>query len=417
MDLPAPQNLTDVVTDGFIAQHAGTWEYIKAFGPQPRVDFLPNDHGYTVIYNSTSEFSATRMATIRGQQLTWERPAPFEIPELNGTTQLSDDVIAAARTLHGNGPAFLVPEGDETFVVVVVDKPLHNVRTGDAIRIALAHAALHDIKLDVERALISFASFAGLGIRVNSGVCTLSDGTVVHAPTGLVKTPHDAHTLNSLISDAEIFSIESQLYFDGRFPQATLRQTSDTTVDVMCATTNTAFHADATPIATITDTFNWIHSPATDAIRSWALTHTIPELLEKDIPLAKARELGLEIAAKPLLRKWTHGFIQQPDGSYTVVLLDAPELRLPAPSAQGSAASIIRTRARINPRRALENYGYSRGIHVQIPTDLRQQPSRITAGGHTFDVIWEETNEKPHYLFTDGTDEPVAVRPGKFALL
>lgn len=418
MQLETPTTLQEVVTDGFIAQHASTWEHTVAFGPHPQVDFTRTQTGYSVTFNGNQQFAATTVGTINGTQFTWAIPTPFEIPELKGTVELSDDLIAAARTLRDNGPAFIVPEGNDSYTLVVVDHPVHNISTRDAIKIALAHARLHEVNVDKKRALISFAAFAGLGLHERGGLLYFSDGTVVDPSTGAVQETAGAHTFTTLVSDAELFSVESQLFFDGRFPDAIVTMEGNNRAHIRCDATQSYFTASAVAIATINDThFSWIHSPATQAVTDWARAHCITELLEKKVPLETARRRGFAVAVKPLLRMWTHAFVPT-NGGFTLVLLDAPELRLPAPSAPGSAATIIRCRDTVNPRRALESYASNRGIHIQIPVDLRADATEVTVPGEqTFSVVWQETEETANYLFTPSMDAPFPLKAGTFALV
>lgn len=417
MQLETPTSLTDVATDGFIAQHASTWEHALAFGPNPQVDFARTGGGYTVTFNGTHTFAASTVGTINGTQFTWAVPTPFDIPELKGTVTLSDELIAAARTLRGNGPAFIVPEGNDLYSLAVVDRPVHNISPRDAIKIALAHARLHQVDVDKKRALVSFAAFADLGLRENEGLLFFSDGTTVDPDAGVVQNA-DEHTFGTLVSDAELFSVESQLFFEGRFPDAIVTMEGENRAHIRCDATQTYLSAHAVPIATITDQhFNWIHSPATAPIFDWARRHTIPELIEKDIPVETARQRGFAVAAKPLLRKWTHAFVPNPDG-FTIVLLDAPELRLPAPSAAGCAATIIRARDSINPRRALDSYAAIRGIHIRMPEDLRSDATEvIVPGEHTFSVVWQEKDEVANYLFSPTMSKAYGLKAGQFALV
>lgn len=417
MQLETPTNLTDVATDGFIAQRASDWDHALAFGPNPKVEFSRNGDSYTVTINGTNSFNASTIGAINGTQFTWAVPTPFDIPELKGTVALSDDLIGAARTLCGNGPAFIVPEGNDFYTLAVMDRPTRSVAPRDAIKVALAHARLHQLGIDKKRALVAFAAFAGLGLSEREGLLFFSDGTVVDPGVGVIQNA-DEHTFTTLVSDAELFSVESQLFFDGRFPDAVITMDGDSTAHIRCDATQTHLTANAVAVATITgEHFNWIHSPATAPILEWARLHTIPELMEKDIPVETARRRGFAVAAKPLLRKWTHAFIPNANG-FTLVLLDAPELRLPAPTAAACAATVIRARDTINPRRALDSYAANRGIQVHMPVDLRADATEVLVPSEQpFHVVWQEKDEVANFLFSPTMSKAYGLKSGKFALV
>lgn len=380
MQLPAPESLADLIADGAIAQADASALFAATIGEVKQVDFT---HGDTsdgprteVIIHAGSgrhTFHAIPVATIDAEQWTWlhHDSAPFDIPELSGTHPLSDALIAAARTLHGNAPALLVPGAGTTTAVIVETPP-----PATPPRLALI-TGLANLPPDLERrrALLGFAAARGLGVRENGDQISFSDGTTVTLSDGRVTDISGGMTLAESRADAFYHSAEHQYFFQGVLPDArvSLDPAAGTAAVVSPAGQVTAA---ATVIATMTEhTWRWAwadqqlrHAQASQGAQSlhrFGMDQGIPELFTAELPLHRARELKLHVAAKPVVHRWIHATAPLAQGRWAVLLLDAPQLHLPAPSHSAVSATLNTTPpAGLDIRRAVSAYAEFRGLRV-----------------------------------------------------
>lgn len=364
MDLPVPASLSDVIADGALAQAAVDEAWRREFGQVSGVEFSGDEVRIHRPGDAAVDVPGRLVATIRGGEWIWETP-PSELPdiaELHGTQPVDDRLIAAARTLHGNVPVLLAPSGDLTRVIAVGFRP----SPGPVRESLVAGLAGVPAEIDIERSLLGFAASRGLGVRRSGDAVSFSDGTALTLVDGRVTHVSGGLTLAQVRADARYLSFEHQLLLVGRFPDAAVR------VDIGRGTALVADRVQATAIiiATITDeTWTWAwadpHLPPTAAanLRRFGLDQGIPEFFRPSVPLDRARDVALEEVAKPVLGIWTHAVTRLSETTSAVLLLDAPELRLPAPTDETVAATL---QAPLDPAldrdRALAAYRSRRGI-------------------------------------------------------
>lgn len=384
MQLPAPETLADVIADGAIAQADASAAFAASIGEVSSAQFT---HGETpagqrteVIVSSrqsgTRTFAARPVATITGGDWTWLHDVDFDIPELTGTQRAGDDVLSAARTLHGNAPALLVPGSTgATAVVIETDLPQAPPRTALITGLASLPAGV-----DTHRALLGFAADRGLGLSVTGGRYDFSDGTTVTLVDGRVTDVSGGMTLDDVRADAFYHSVEHQFFLEGVLPDA--RVSADpargtATVSTADATLTTS----ATVLATVTgETWRWAW--ADRALRGtpgaagalnlhrFGMDQGIPEFFTAELALAHARELKLHVAAKPVVHRWTHATVQLDEDTWAVLLLDDERLHLPEPSREAVAATLARPLPDgVDVRRAVASYARLRGLRVANADD------------------------------------------------
>jgi len=364
MDLTAPTSLSDVIADGALVQAGVDEAWRREFGQVTGVEFSGDEVRVHRRDQAAVDLPGRQVAVIRGGEWTWEPawPGVPDIAELHGSHPADDRLVAAARTLHGNVPVLLAPSGDVTRVIAVGFRP----SAGPVRESLIAGLAGISPEVDLERALLGFAASRGLGIRREGDAVSFSDGTALTLVDGRVTHVSGGLSLAQVRADARYLSFEHQLLLVGRFPDAIVR------VNIGRGTAMVADRVQATAviIATITgDSWTWAwadpHLPPTAAanLRRFGLDQGIPELFRPSVPVDRARHLALEEVAKPVLGIWTHAVTRLNDTTSAVVLLDAPELHLPAPTEETVAATL---QAPLDPAldrdRALAAYRSRRGI-------------------------------------------------------
>lgn len=376
MELPRPESLTDLITDGVIAQADVDVAVHTRFGIITGVEFTSDNTIDTTLGEVPVEVRLHRRSgspmPVRGRMVAeirdgiwiWLTPRAgvFDIPELHGPQQASDELLRAARTLYNNAPVFLAPSAAVTRVVVLeVELPLGPVREG-----LIQGLAQLDDRLDVTRALLAFAASRGLGVHHDGHVMRFSEGTVLTMNKGRVSEISGGLSLSDVRADARFFSYEHQLFFAGLYPRP------DTRLDIGrgMALLNAEVEANAFIIATLTeDTWTWAwadsHLPPSAAInlRRFGLDHGIPQLFQPRLSRDEALRLNLEDVAKAILGVWTHTFIPLNKSTFAVVLLDAPSLRLPSPTDAATTATLQAPLApELDQARAEQAYRQRRGI-------------------------------------------------------
>lgn len=360
MNLPIPTSLTDLRTDGAIAQADIDTAWVREVGTAG-VEFTGD-----MARVGARDLPATEVARIAGGRWEWCRRYELEIPELHSPQPASDELLSAARTLHGNVPVLLAPSTGGAQVLAVGFRPepgpIRNVLT-------LGLAGL-DPLLDVRRALLSFAAARGLGVRSSPESFGFSDGTQVVFEGDLPVAVSGGMDLADVRADAHFFATEHQLLLNGTFPD--LRVNLD--IAQGRALLNEQIEAVALIIATVTaDTWTWAwadpHLPPGPAenLRRFGVDNGIIDLVRPRLPLDRARQLGLVDAVKPVLGIWTHAFVPLNEETTAVVLLDAPALRLPGPDAPTTPAAVQATlqaplAADLDPQRARASYARLRGV-------------------------------------------------------
>lgn len=398
MQLPAPESLADIIADGAIAQADISAGLSTRIGEVSRVEFT---RGHTAAGERTEVairgrssgehvFPAVPVATISADQWTWLGEAPFPIPELAGTQPASDRLIAAARTLHGNAPAFLVPDQDGTTTVVVIETELPQAPPRLALITGLANLPAG---VDVRRALLGFAAARRLGVQATPQHVSFSDGTVVALAGDRVVDVSGGMTLPEVRADALYHSVEHQFFFDGVLPHAQVH------LDVAAGTARIVsgeqqLAVAATVIASM-DGHSWRwawadpdirDTPAAEGARSlhhFGMDQGIPEFFTATLPLAYARSQRLHVAAKPVVHRWTHATARLDETRWAVVLLDDPRLHLPAPTRDAVVATLeTPLPAGLDGRRAVAAYARLRGLRVANTADQ----SLVYVGGEPISV-------------------------------
>ncbi|RNE48568.1 hypothetical protein C5L39_08750 [Corynebacterium alimapuense] len=359
--------MSDLISDGALTQAGVDAAWLADIGEISGVEFSGEQVRVHRSGKDPLDLPGRLVATIQNQEWTWEQDFPqLELPELHNGVPASDALIAAARTLNGNVPILLAPTENLTRAIAVGFHPAPGPTRPALIAGLAAVVNTKNGHLDIHRALMGFAAARGLGIRNEGDVLTLSDGTEVTLAGSRVIDVAGGLSLADVRADARFFSAEHQLFYEGRWPNAELK------VDLNRgkALVDQRLQAKAIVIATITDqewTWAWAdpHLPPNESanLRQFGLDHGIPALFQEQCPLPEALKLDLTDAAKPILGMWTHGYC--PLNAYTtaVVLLDAPELHLPAPTEAAVAAT---WQAPIDPELDLDRAQSAYRAHRQI---------------------------------------------------
>jgi hypothetical protein len=370
MDLPSPTSLADLRTDGALLQTDVDATWHSTMGTVTGVEFT-GDTARVHRRAGTRDLPATEVARIVDGRWEWSRRYDLDIPELHSPQPASDELIDAARTLHGNVPVLLAPSADGTRVFAVDFRPVPGpVRS--ALTLGLAGI---DPLFDARRALLAFAAARGLGVRTDAGNVSFSDGTTVTFDGDLPVDVSGGMTLDDVRADAHYFAAEHQLLLAGTFPGLQLR------LDIGRgrALLSDRLEATALPVATVTgDLWTWAWAdpnlpPSPEAnLRRFGMDNGIIDFVRPRIPQERAQRLGLVDAVKPILGLWTHAFTALNQETTGVVLLDAPALRLPGPDAPTTRAAVAATlQAPLDPAldqvRARSAYAQRRGITGELP--------------------------------------------------
>lgn len=370
MDLPSPTSLLDLRADGALIQADVDATWTSVMGTVTGVEFT----GATVRIHGragTKDLPASEVARIVDGRWEWIQHHDVDVPELHSPQPASDELIRAARTLNGNVPVLLAPFADGTHVLAVDFRPAPGpIRS--ALTLGLAEL---DPLLDTRRALLSFAAARGLGVRSDAASFGFSDGTTVIFDGDLPVDVSGGMNLNDVRADAHFFAVEHQLLLTGAFPDLDIR------LDIARgrALLSNQLEVTALVIATVADdTWTWAWAdqnlPPTPAsnLRRFGLDNGIIDFVRPQLPLARARRLGLTDATKPVLGMWAHAFTPLNPETTGVLLLDAPELHLPGPEAPTTRAAVEATlQAPLDPaldqERARASYAQRRGITGELP--------------------------------------------------
>ncbi|MDO5097253.1 MAG: hypothetical protein Q4D85_00740 [Corynebacterium sp.] len=321
-------------------------------GTITEVEYNPQGDGYEVVLHygkETQVFDATVIARIDADRTTWSWVEEPQFGFLG--TWPSDDMIAAARTLHNNGPSFLVPQTDGSTDVVLIDRhefPALHPRTALCVGLAAMPETM-----DIQRAILAFSAVNQLSIHVDDDTITFEDGTVVDLKERRVR---GQLSFRDVVADAFYFSAEHQLFFDGNYPAPLVAFQPETSTLII----NDSVTAHGILVGTITDNvFRWADEPV---LRQFAVDNGVSEFLRTEIPVSEAAEMGLDCAAKRILRHWTHVFVQLDDDTTALVLADGPTLRLPAKNMEATQAVLaIPTPPHVDHERAVASYHQLRG--------------------------------------------------------
>lgn len=364
MDLPAPRSLADLLADGALLQADVDATWASTTGHITGVEFS----GDTVRLHTRSgvrDFPGREVARIVDGQWTWTQDPELDIPELTQPQSASDDLLRAARTLHGNVPILLAPFPDGTRTVAVDFRPTPgSVRS--ALTLGLAGLAPG---LDTRRALLSFAAARDLGLREEENRVEFADGTAVTLDGDRAVEVSGGLSLRDVRADAHHLAAEHQLLLHGKFPLARLD------LDIAGGRGTLQSRQGSIPVravvvATVVGeqwTWAWAdpHLPPSPAanLRRFGLDHGILDLVRPHV----ARQPWLVDVTKPVLGIWTHTLVQLNPETTGVVLIDAPDLHLPGPDSATTQRAVEALLAEevpagVDKQRAREAYAQRRGI-------------------------------------------------------
>lgn len=369
MQLPHPSTLSEVIADGAIVQadisaRIGHIDQVKLVrGTEQEVQVALLCQGRNPSYHQ-----GRIVAEIREDRWQWrESMTDFDIPELQGEQEASEHLIAAARTLHGNAPVLLAPDRNGVTWVVALQGEFRQQAPREALITGLAALPA---EIDLQRALLGFAAARGLGVRIREEQVSFSDGTTLLLADGRVTRILGGLSLAEIRADAHYLSIEHQLLLEGTLPQA--NSTFNDSGVMLHSATGASIQTQADVIATVEgNTWTWawadpsLPSPRAMELQRFGIDNGIPELFTPSLPLEMARESQLWVVAKPVLHRWVHTTIPQGRG-YAVLLIDAPELRLPDASFNAAQATLAHELPTgLDPQRARRAYAQARGLSLQ----------------------------------------------------
>ncbi len=385
MDIPLPSTLSDVITDGILAQSSIDRAFAAQLGKIRGVEFnLDHTPGDTSTAEPTSplttqvrinraqgapfDTTGTVVAWITEDEFTWagERGTAFPIPALQGTQARSDALIHAARTLHGNAPAFIAPFHNRGLALVMlnVQPELPDVRND-----LIEGLSSLPTDIDAQRAIASYAAFRGLGLHRGPSFISLSDGTSITLREGRPFEVSGGVSLRDVRADSVLSSAEHQLLFDALSPtqQVSYNPQSGT------ALIDGQYEVSAVPLAVLEgDRWHWgwadprVPGQASTGLRRFGVDNGLLPLISPTIPQAWAQSLDLTSVAKPILQCWTHTTVDSGAGFHIVLLLEHPRLHLP-PASHAAIEATLYTPLdpEIDARRAVSAYATQR----QVPFD------------------------------------------------
>ena len=389
MLLPEPTTLRHVLIDGTIPQVATDEALIKDFGHPYEYAFNRTPQGYQVRWNTPKGvyiLDAVVAAHIDpDDQWYWHQQFAFAIPELaEGPHHSSEELLTAARTLNGNGPAYLVPTEDGHTDVIVATPSFPQLPLAHALTLGLGQARNNNLTDDeIRRAIIAFAAQNDYSVAEDGLIlCVRSDnGEQAHVDIARLKVRDLQSTtpqlrLTDVLADATFVAAEHQLLLNGRFPDARATTNDDCSVVTLTTPTGQTLRARALLIATLRgETLQWSWAdpavcdlPGAKAaleVKNFAIDNGLGMLLGQ-VDAATALSQRLYDAAKPVSRFWTDVRVPLSDGSTAIMLIDASELRLPPPSHAAVFATLHETVPHGRDiRRALSYYGAFRRITIE----------------------------------------------------
>ncbi|AIU32326.1 MULTISPECIES: DUF6882 domain-containing protein [Corynebacterium] len=383
MFLPAPIDFNDVIIDGVISQAEISEAFTQLLGYVHEYEFNATPTGYQVQFHTRRglhTYEGVLAAHIDSERVwTWAQEYTFDIPELSLAQPASDELVAAARTLNGNGPAYLVPLDDGTLDVVVLTDVLPRLSISAALTVGLGRLLAADPDT-LKRAVLAYAAQRGLSFHEDSDHLEVSspsgEAACIDIAKGAVSCPEwngKNLSLSNVQSDAALVSAEHQLLFEGTYPDAHVTVDPRTATATIKSAYGESATAEATILAVVDDNWTWawndeqlMHSPSVTralGLKAFAMDNGIPELLGQPIPLHRAQELALESVSKPILREWVHTVASLPDGRRVMLLLQSPRLQLPAATKASIAATLsCPLPSMVNTQRSISTYAHFRGI-------------------------------------------------------
>ncbi|ADK28485.1 hypothetical protein LJU02_03555 [Corynebacterium pseudotuberculosis] len=383
MFLPAPTNFNDVIVDGVISQAEISEAFTQLLGYVHEYEFNATPTGYQIQFHTRRglhTYEGVLAAHIDPERMwKWAQEYTFDIPELSLEQPASDELIAAARTLNGNGPAYLVPLADGALDVVILSDVLPHLSLPAALTVGLGNLRTADPD-DLKRAVLAYAAQRGLSFQEDSDRLEVSSSDGNTASIDIIRGTVDCPewdgknlSLSNVQSDAALVSAEHQLLFEGTYPDAHVTVDPHTATATIKSAYGESATAEATILAVVDHNWTWawndeklMHSPGVTralGLKAFAMDNGIPELLGQAIPLHRAQELALESVAKPILREWVHVVASLPDGRRAMLLLRSSQLQLPAATKASIAATLsCPLPPMVDTQRAISTYAHFRGI-------------------------------------------------------
>ncbi|MCG7455079.1 DUF6882 domain-containing protein [Corynebacterium tuberculostearicum] len=325
-----------------------------------------------------ADFRGVRLAVIAAGTWHWTTAATEHFADLpqSGTVPADiDQMVAYASLIVGNMPVLRTQQGEHVAIVAVDFHPYLDFR--QTLLRGLQHS---NADMDEKRPALALARYLGMESTAEEPYLHFSDGTTVR----FEQASPEVHKISGItpglaaarvLEDAFYLSTESQMFFQGSFPDATV----DLDVDKATATVSYRdgqMTANAVLIATISDeefTWAWADPQLKDTaaarlagnLARFGIDEAVPELVRPHLPLELARGHQLPHLALPILGIWTLAGTMLADARVGLVLLDAPQLHLPEPTPAATEATLaVPPPAWINADRARAAYGSFRGVEV-----------------------------------------------------
>lgn len=378
-----PTSLTDIATDGVLAQHDVDATTETVLGPVESVEFsgaAPDDDTLDALVDlrisragrRPEVASGTRAAIIRDGQWHWRtaRIDSFDVPALLEVQPADDLHLRVTRTLFGNAQVFLAPHKDGSCSVVALNGTLPTSPLSPAL---VQGVAAMNPEVDLYRAITSFAASRGLGAQRSEDGITLSDGTQIVIRNNAVTSVGGGITFDDVYADGVLTSIESRLFFGSRYPQAHVIPNLATGRALIQPQGQPPFEVAMQVIATRTGdqgTWAWADqslagSPAMQAataVRRFARDNGIPQLLRPHF----SPELidDYLVVAAPITGLWTPATVYLAPETSGYVLLSGPQLVLPQATQEAVDATVARLPHTVERERALVAYARSRAVAV-----------------------------------------------------
>ncbi|MFI5504391.1 Uncharacterised protein [Corynebacterium kutscheri] len=387
MHLTDPTTLTEVVFDGHFARIEADESYRQLIPIPTEHHFRRTDDGYRVDAGDHS-FAAQRVACVQDDQWQWQREAPFAVAELHGQLPATNELIDAARTVFGPGPAFLVPT-DAGYDVIIIDCTIL-IPIRQTLALGLAHFNAQNSTAEIVRALTAYAGRRGLDIRVLHNQVDIAENGHIHSIDLTTRSLIGAMNIDELYARTALMSQESQFLFHARHPQPLCALNAK---ESTCTINNQIYHAVL--VATLRDNvWRWSYDdPRTSKlpisqgaleIKRFATDYAIPELLRTETSSAQAQLLHFDEVAKPIIKHWAHAFVHFDDDTSALVLLDGPALRLPQPTVYATQATLNTLNDTTDRATAINSYALFRGIPLE--TDEFHTTATLSLSDGTIEV-------------------------------
>lgn len=388
MELTRPASLDHVLTDGAFAA-AGFDQLVEhTYGRITAVEFnSPADSGAPDLPVSlrlhtdsdVHDCPGQRIAFVRSGRWEWATEAirGIEIAALHDGSTSQEQLVQAARTLVGGQPVFVIPVSSQEQVVVAAQLAGRRTPTAQALSRGME---LLPAGADHQRALAAYAASHGLEATETATGVSLSDGTQVSLRGGRIVEAHapgaDELSFNDILADAFFPAVEHQLLIDGLFPSPSV-YLNVPQARARVVSPAGSVEGRAQLVATIAHgrwTWAWADpyllglevARAAGAVKRLGAANGIMELTSRTIPAAAARHEHLGLVALPIMGMWSLFTTPLNEHTTGLVVVEHPELALPAPTPEAAAATLqVELPEGVDARRALASYARFRGLRLE----------------------------------------------------